>query len=34
MNISIDGNTTLVLIVACFCVYWSISAWASGGKND
>jgi hypothetical protein len=33
MNITMDANTTWVLIVACFCAYWSVAAWANRGKS-
>jgi hypothetical protein len=32
MNISMDGNTMWVLIIACLCLYWSVSAWAGRDK--
>jgi hypothetical protein len=28
MNITMDGNTMWVLIIACFCAYWAVDAWA------
>lgn len=33
MNLTIDGNTTLVLIFACLCAYWAVDAWARGRKK-
>lgn len=32
MNITMDGNTMIVLIVACLCAYWAVAAWAERKK--
>lgn len=32
MNLTIDANTTFVLIVACICAYLAVAAWAERGK--
>jgi hypothetical protein len=32
MNLTMDGNTMWVLIIACLCGYWAVDAWAKRNR--